>query len=648
MSKAFQPIRQTIKKPGRQLGRRLRLVRQAGEATPEPARDVWQWTQRKYRVRAILLLLVNAALFAGLGCFTFWLRTGEHTPFSGQPYWQMWSEAFNPTGDQQKTLIDFLLYPIPVDQVPLMLVIVGLVLASLTSIPILISMLYGFSYSLLFTAIVGFVAVLPWLAISVTFCCLLARWRRLQFSFRLATGLISLLPLVAYYALATRNVSASFHLAPLEMAKLYVPWVLALTGACVVMALVLLMAKLVNYRPGAIAPFLTVMFAIPVVLFEAKVGRDELYYRLLQNDFGPNSQTHFVDELDAAELIQRVAESRLGSDESIASLLSVAEQMQVTLTVRLAAKQHPQDEIASLINEDFAMQQHEAVQACQRFRNRFPRSRYIPNALYLQGQALDTRIDREVELLGGTLIVRHYQDFPNAASKPAWRELYEHFATSPLASVAGYRLAILEARAGHVDEAIKLLDELIARFGQPKTEQVPATRANVWASILSKRPASSALAVDPETIAIEGRKLRNLLAENRDPQQNDLPLQKLLSFDPHHPFYHKNLEHFLQKVPEKYPLTPLRDNLQVLIAKSQPARSFRIEHLRACIDQLAGVAGSDALPRARFELGLAYQDDHRQEEARVAFEQVKLHHADSPWAIEASRRLAAMGAAGSS
>jgi len=43
----------------------------------------------------------------------------------------------------------------------------------------------------------------------------------------------------------------------------------------VLMAIVLMIAKLVNYRPGAIAPLLAVMFAIPVVLFEVEVGRDD-------------------------------------------------------------------------------------------------------------------------------------------------------------------------------------------------------------------------------------------------------------------------------------------------------------------------------------------------------------------------------------
>ena len=48
------------------------------------------------------------------------------------------------------------------------------------------------------------------------------------------------------------------------MAKLYLPWITALLGGCLVMAVVLTIARIVNYRPGAMAPLMAVMFAIPV------------------------------------------------------------------------------------------------------------------------------------------------------------------------------------------------------------------------------------------------------------------------------------------------------------------------------------------------------------------------------------------------
>ncbi len=232
MSGVIKPVRRATKRPLRLMGLLLGL-RQPSEYQPGTGGsiEVWQWTRPKYRLRAFILLLINALLFAGLGAFALWLRTGRYFAASGDAYWNAWWEAFDPTREQQLTLLDYLTYPIPVSQVPLMMVIIGLVMASLTAIPILVSMLYRLPYAIIFTAIICFVAMLPWLAATVTFCCILARWRPLQFSFHYATALIALLPVISYYALATRNASVSQVLPPVELAKLYVPWVLAVVAA---------------------------------------------------------------------------------------------------------------------------------------------------------------------------------------------------------------------------------------------------------------------------------------------------------------------------------------------------------------------------------------------------------------------------------
>jgi hypothetical protein len=644
MVRVFQPIRRAAAhvRPLRRAQRVAARTDDHGDSPERPA-DVWQWTRRKYRIRAVVLLLVNAVLFAGLGCFTFWIRTGEYTPLSTGQYRELWWKAFNPTGPEQVTLLDFLLDPIPVDQVPLMMVIVGLVLASLTAIPILVSMLYRFPFSLIFTGVIGFVALLPWLAITVTLCCYLARWRPLRFSFRYATALVSLLPVVLYYVLATQGPSAPVHLPPVEMAKLYLPWVLALLGACMVMGIVLLIARLVNYRPGAIAPLMTIMFAAPVVLFEVEVGRDELYYRLLHTEYGPGSKSRFVDYVEAAELIGKITAKRIDNfDLPPTQAAAVAEEVDLALQHRVARRLTQRDEISTYLHENLAVQQHQAAHESRRFRSRFPNSDYVSNALYLEGQALDMRIDPVLSGFRNMLIIRHYNDFPSPASRPAWQALHDDWPDSPLSSIAGLRLAVMEAREGRLDEAVELLDEVIGRFGA-RSHEPPATQPAGWKALLARRPASSTLEVDTEGAVLEARKLRELLASHRDPDLADVPLQRLLSFDPRHPMYRRNLERLLAETPAEGASAGLRDHLQVLLARAHASQSVRIERLKACIEQLP--SGSMALPRARFELGAAFQEDNRPEEARAIFEEVLRHHEKSPWAAEAGRRLATMSMA---
>ncbi|GMV97335.1 MAG: tetratricopeptide repeat protein [Phycisphaerae bacterium] len=645
MARIPQRARRAVRHPVRSVQQAVAGARAAVGADDRREKGivVWQWTRSKYRVRAIVLLLVNAALFAGLGCFTFWLRTGEYAPFGVEDYWQTWREAFSPTRVPPVTLVDFLTYPIPVDQVPLMLVIVGLVLSSLTAIPILVSMLYRFPFSLIFTFIICFIAVVPWLAINVTIGCLLARWRPLRFSFHYATALIALLPLVAYYALATRAPAIPGSSGPFDMVKSYLPWVIALIGACVVMAIVLGIARLVNYRPGAIAPTMAVLFAVPVALFETQIGRDELYYRLLEVRYGPRSTEHFVDYADAGPVIERIARRRFQqavAKDPDASLAAVREQVRFLVESRLLAIQRELDEAGTAAGEEFATDQYAALAACDSFLATYPHSRYVPNVLYIRGRVNDLRLDEA--LFRRRAVLRYYDDFPSDASLPTWRRLCGH-EESPMWAVAVHRLAWLEARQGRVDEAVALLEKLLARQGGRGLQQASQPAGESWRSFFATRPPARNLGVDLDAVLLEARKLHWLLVHNRDPQQRDLPLQRLLRMDPRHPLYAENLRQLIEELPVSFPLTRLGDNLRVLHAAAGPSRSRRIEQLQRCVEEYSRDPSSDALPLARFELGRAYREDSRLDEARAAWELLVRDPSESPWTQEARQQLAAMG-----
>lgn len=628
MARLPKPARRVAARPVRLLGWLLGIRPTPGRApTQERSIEVWQWSGSKYRWRAIILLLVNALVFVALGAFTFWLRTGRWVAVPFDKYWEDWWRAFDPTRPEQLTLIDYLLYPIPADQVPWMMVIMGLVLAALTAVPILVAMLYRFPYSLIFTAIIGFVAVLPWLAITTTLCCLLVRLRVLRFSFHYATALVAMLPLLAYYAFATRNATTAMTLPPADLARLYVPWVLAIVAACLLIAVVLLLAWMVNYRPGAIAPLLAVMFVVPIVLFEVKVGRDELYYRLLEAEFGPTSKTHFVAGLDAAAAIRQLARMRVEDPEGSPVALRAAEE-QVALEWQLR------------LTTEVADQRQEVVSACDVFLSHFPGSRYVANALYIRGRAIDMRVD--YGLFRRDWRLGFYKDFPAEASRSVWQDLHERFVRSGFWGYAALRLAMLDARTGQMNSAVTLLEGVSARAAEVEGPNATQESPKSWRTLFGTRPVPGSLDVDPAAVAIEAAKLHHLIVNNRDPQQDDRALRRLLSFDPRHPMYRTNLRQLRAEINQKYPLTALRDNLDVLIAATDPSDSRRIEALKACVEELKGDPHSDALPRARYELGMAYREDNRSAEAVTVFEEVVRLHSDSPWAIEAGRRLANM------
>lgn len=634
------------------LGWAWRVIQKAsGQAEePTPIRDVWRWTGRKYRIRAVIFLLIDALLFAGLGCFTYWLRTGHAVPFGKGGYWDYWWNSFDPTLDRQITLLEFLLHPIPVDQVPLMMVIIGLVLASLTAIPILVSMLYRFPFSLIFTAIIGFVAMLPWLAITVTFCSALACWRRIRFSFRYATALISLSPIAVYYYMATRNTPGIELLSPLDKVKLFLPWVLALIAACVVMGFVLVIARLVNYRPGAIAPLMAIMFATPVVLFETQVGRDELSYRLLERDFTPRSREHFPRHKNMDQIVVRTAAAlRDAAPDPQPSLDTITRLVRDDLKTRVAVGQTSQSLVARVIFSDFDAEKDTALNECRRFLKYFPYSRYVPNVLYLQGRTLDLRLDREFALLETSVILKYHEDFPNAASAGIWRQLAQKEPLTDVTCEAMYRLASLEARKGRVSSAIELLERLVKLYADRPPATNPSAAPSSWRDFLAKRPATNSLDIDVAATVLNSRKLLDLLICNRvadlEPTYDYPVLRRLMSLDPRHPDYALNLQDLLRAVPAdpKNPGGMLRDNIELMLVLTDRSRSRRIEQLKLMIERFSKDKVCDALPRARLELAAAYQADSLTDEARSLYQRIQTEHPDSPWAMEATQRLTMMG-----
>ncbi|NIP85187.1 MAG: hypothetical protein GTO03_06360, partial [Planctomycetales bacterium] len=105
---------------------------------------------------SIVLLVVNVLLFAALGCFAFWLRTGVAFAPAIENYGPTLAEIFDPSRDTQVTLGSLLTFPISVEEVPMQIVILGLLLAALVSIPILVSILYRFPACLPFVGVVAF------------------------------------------------------------------------------------------------------------------------------------------------------------------------------------------------------------------------------------------------------------------------------------------------------------------------------------------------------------------------------------------------------------------------------------------------------------------------------------------------------------
>lgn len=550
-------------------------------AAAEPIVDVWSRTAPKYRIRSVLLLGATFALFSGLCVFTNWLHQAELFEFSPASY----VAPFKFWGPTTQNLNDFLRYPISVEQRPMHGVVLGLLVASIVAVPILVSILYRFPFAMPFVAAVLIFAHLPWMSLTLLGGCVLASVRPFRMSFRFGSALLGMLPVVLYLYLATWDPpDQSLPASPGERSRLIMPWILAILAACLMMAAVLVLARIVDFRPGAIAPIMGLMFATPAVIFYQHVGRDELAYRVLETEFGPTS-ARFRPVSDARPMIRRMTWDVTSPD------LNLPFENELT-RVWGGRPEGWHDLVIRRMWRRFLADRAETYEACSRFIADHRDSRYVPNVLYIQSRILDTRLD-EQEL---RLSMRRelYSDFPHGQSEPHWTALLHQYPDSPLAFAAGLRLAELRLRVGDVDGALECLDRLASNADggtRGGAASQPARRS--WFG--AEAPESS-LAFDPRPHRFGADRLRDLIMANRDdPLYGNEPLKALAALDRRREGY---LDALLRLASE-YRGGLLYDNLMVRWAAAQRDMRDRYTCLAACAEQFSA---GDALPEAIYQL----------------------------------------------
>ncbi|GJM25263.1 MAG: hypothetical protein DHS20C16_16780 [Phycisphaerae bacterium] len=597
-------------------------------AEPEVV-DVWSRDSSKYRVRAVVLLLINTVLFAGLGCFAYWIRTGVAFAFLEPGYWSQLGQTFLPRGDA--TLANFVLFPLRLDLIPMHGVVVGLLLAALVSIPILVSILYRFASCIPFLLIVAFVAVMPWLAITLTGACILASIKPFRFRFRYASALLGMILVMFYFYGASRQSAPQVaEYTPADRFKFIAPWLLATLASCLLMGGVLFLAKLVNYRPGVIAPLLVLSFALPVAFFEKYVGRDELYYQLLARHF---QEEFYVPEYNFSEQFERMAYRYWQAQPEPRKPYAVVREV---LEFRLALEL----DVKSEVRTEFARQRDAINLECKHFLRHFPDSRYAANVLYFQGQTLDMRVDLNA-FRSKEKILRYYADFPSDVSAPVWSKVLVNAPNTRASKVARYKLAQIEARNREMVEALENLNELISEI---EADEVRAGQGDVGvAGVLKSAPADEQLKIDVDAIDSRARELRDLLQNNaRDPRYEDRPLcgslhrkpfvGGLLKADPDHVLYKHNLAAIL----DAYPSALVEDNVKVLLAMQEDSLEVRARLLEDVIEEHPE---GDAVSQALYRLAMAWVELGDPQKGRIHCERIVSEFPDSIWANSAREFL---------
>lgn len=602
-----------------------------GVSSSGPIIDVWSRTAPKYRVRAIALLVLNLLLYSGLCIFIYWLREARLFEFTLSSYVdpaRFWTH-------DAPSLNDYLLDALRVERLPEYTLVLGLVLGALVAVPIVIAILYRFPSAIPFCAAVLIFAHMPWLGFTLLLSCVLASTPPFRFQFRFGSALVGMLPVVLYFYLASRgapDAAASF-IAPTERSLLSAPWVLAILAGATMLGAILMIARVVNYRPGAVAPVVAVVFAVPVLLFHWRIGVDELAYRALEARYGPHAK-RFAPVLSAREteesVLELIANAMRGSPAG--RLRRGLQGVWSEDPVRIRELKHDvrRSFLADLLEDRTAAQE-----ACERFLREYPSSRYVPNVLYLQGRLLDLRFDER--RFDQELQRELYDDFAHLQALPIWSRLLREFPQSPLAVLAGLRRAQGLLRQGETDAALRALEQVLA-MGDPWALRSAQSRP-VGASLLQRPAPESSLDFEASPYSIEAARLRELIAENaNDPLYGAAPLRELACLDPRRGLYLPQLFALVQR----YPDALLRDNLLVRIAGALKHVQHRAAALAALLDALPeGDARAEALFQlADLEIQALSTDNPALRAVGLArLREVAERYSDRCWGKEAALRL---------
>lgn len=592
--------------------------------------DVWSRTEPKYRRRAVFLLSLNFLLFCGLCAFTYWLHMARPFEFSSQSYFA----PFRFWGAQTQNLNDFVISPISVERVPMQGVVLGLLVAAIVGVPISVAILYRFWSALPFVAAVFAFAHMPWMAVTLLGSCVLASVKPFRMRFRFGSGLVALIPVIVYLFLATRPSSddAAGFSSPEQRFYLAAPWTLAVLAACAMLATILKLAGIVNYRPGVVGPVLAVMFATPVALFFAYVGVDELSYRVLERDFGPHSAA-FQPVQDATPRINELWGEWTNRSQPEDAALSALRQIWSERREDLAALKA---RVSRRFTLDLLAERRTATDAYREFLSEHADSTYVANVLFLQARTFDTRLD-ERKLVGETPVRELYTDFPHAESERPWTALLMKFPDSPLAVAARVRVAQLRLRRGDVDGAVDLLNAAI-RWTPTRAAPMPATQSS-FAAILRTEPPETSLGIEAQPYVVEARRLLELIVSNRNDEQfRDGPLVEFAALDPHRRGYSEQIA----RIADRYRESRMSDNLAVRWTTFAATRPEQARLLEACIERFPD---GDALPEAMFRLGdleiqlTRPEDDEIRQRGINRLQGVVDRFSSSVWAIDAADRL---------
>ena len=481
---------------------------------------------------------------------------------------------------------------------PWQILVLGLLMGILAAVPVLISQLMSFRYSIIFILAVFFLANLPVFAICLLISCLAAACRPLRFRSRFIAIALCTTPQLLYWGYfgGARGVE------PIEWGFSFAPWICAWLDALTIAGFVLGIGHFTRYRPGLVWIFTSLTLVIAMAVFEMAIGFDELDYQLYvaknnpehASEFHDHSITEILDQVMKDPATQEYLDEYFYPADPIARRAELKKDIQEQLRDGWPEWLTVPPELMYRQKADALRKQYDS------FINRRPGSRRMPIALYYK--ALVTEYSPDTHVLGQKEVLRFYSDYPGERASRIWWGLYQGFGGSAESIEARWRIAMQWAGRGLFEQADELLAkaQTLLTAEQAKLLQAEQARAGKLSGLF--RPPAESVMTPPKLGDLQRRihLLRILIGpENRsdEPSSRDR-LAKFVMLNPHAPDYAQHLDGLLEQTEDG---DRLRDNILLAQAKLIADEQLRAEKLSELHKQYSQ---TDTGMLALYELGL--------------------------------------------
>jgi len=482
---------------------------------------------------------------------------------------------------------------------PWQILVSGMLMGILAVVPVLISQLLSFSYSLPFILSIAFLANLPGFAIFVLISCIAAACRPLRFRSRFIAIALCTSPQLFYWG----YFGGAIGIEPIKWGFSFAPWICAWLVGLGIAGLVLGIGHFTRYRPGLVWIFAALFLLAAIGVFEVKIGFDELDYQLYIAKNDPEQISEFHDHSITAALDETI------TNPAVIKYLAGFFYPTEPILLRAELKREIQICLASydcwpswfILPEELKYQARRQGlwEQYDLFINRRFKCRRTPVALYYK--ALLSECSPDINILGQKEVLHFYSDYPYERSREIWYRLYREFNDSPESLEARWRIAMHWAGQGKFEQADKLLEQAHVMVSE-RLKLLGGQQTQTTALFSPFRPPADSVMTAFKLAELQ-RKLNQLRiligAENRtDKPDSAKRLAKFVMLNPHAPDYARYLNELLEQMSEN---DPLYDNILLAQAKLIADEQLRAEKLSQIHEKFERTDGG---MQALYELGL--------------------------------------------